>query len=82
MRKHKTANMLLAVCPDCGKRTLHPRASYDPKKAVWCHLKCDDCDGGGNKDYNITYYGEFGWIEYNGKGWNQPLLQLYRKSQR
>lgn len=79
MRKHKTSNLLLAVCPECGKRVLHPRGKSDPKKAVWCHLECDACAPSGDKDYSITFYGEHGWMEYNGKKYTSPLLESHKQ---
>lgn len=76
-KKHSTSNLMLAVCPECGKRVLHPRGKLDPKKAIWCFLDCDDCSESGDKDYSITYFGEHGWIEYDGKRWHSPLIERY-----
>lgn len=79
MKKHKTNKLLLAVCPECGKRVLHPRGELDPKKAVWCFLKCDDCADSGDKDYQITFFGEHGWMEYDPHKniWYSPLIETY-----
>lgn len=65
MNAHKTNNLLLAICPVCGKRVLHPRGDSDPIGAVWCELECDDCAVTGNKEYTLTFYGKYGEMYFD-----------------